>query len=570
MRSLKENNKNRRPQRGNGLCTAVLSFFLGVMTGCNVLTIRDAPEAAQPNLEDLLSGQVILQGEDELRSEYIARLAELREFIVERITQNYLLPLNELYTGELLQCDIPNPSSSSYDYLCEIDFLEGEGHEVFEFAPPRRRFYALFYDIGLFEGYGIIEDSEYESLFYGTGSNFLRFSRTEQYEELEIEIFGLGRKLYELGIYGKCPQDVFPWGDYNFYQDRLIIARNENGFSIRFPDTLSESWVDDLAQQELASLSDFLILPELVKSRYGIANWLENHQEELQQYLEDLRHRAEQRRQEEARRLRVYELTPEFTAEIRAREGDYSRLIEREEFEPFFATYPNIAQFSNVRTSITSPLTLNESLEFINVWLGYLPVSYQELFSDINVYLTDSYSEIRTLCRWEHAGACYNEGTNTMYLPSFVSRDTFTHEMAHAIVDSLPRRSRRRLERIIEPIVTLPEMQNDVVRSEDSRQLVLSWGNDQEGPRYVCPTSYCASDTNEFIAEYAEDIFADNSRGIITLLQTANDDEHIMIVTAIDALAEYGLLGNAGETIAMDIYQSVARTSQQIFGGLKE
>ena len=223
-------------------------------------------------------------------------------------------------------------------------------------------------------------------------------------------------------------------------------------------------------------------------------------------------------------------------------------------FADLFNEFPSLAKFTNVRTSLDTPNELNAVLSRIEAGLELLPENYQELFARLDVYVARSQLDVQTICNWDHAGACYNRETDTLYLTPDSNNGTTAHELAHAYVDTLSRTEKQALEGAIEPLVSLTEMQQDVVRSSDARSLVLNWASSTESPRYVCPSSYCASNVNEFIAEYVEDIFTNQSTGVITILRNGNREYRTMIVTAVDTLAEHGLLGENGVNIATGIY----------------
>lgn len=538
------------------------AFTPPLLEACAPVAVQQ-PTSNPEELSRYLSGAVLREREADLYTAVAEDMGELDAFITAAFLTNYLDPLNTPFTGNAVTFENP----STYN-----------GHVFTGETSWRDENNASYSNYGSL-AFTISEDS-LERIIYRDGDlGFQSEVSPDGTSSLSIYLPGLKGKVVELGL-GYNENSCYSYSSRSGFNadddcNLLQIESQTNGtIVVNFPSSLVfPEHVAEAFRGYFGRLSTFTAIHNLAKERFGINSYLQDHRSEIDTLFNELREESRQRQEQESvqrsREQAVSSLLEQFQEEM-GTVGSYNALLNRPDFEPFFSQYPNLVRFTNVFTRQQDPEGINHALGRITEIVAALPQDYQNLLPQLTLHLAYSTTDLEVTCDWELAGACYENSTVRFYS---TESGTFIHELAHAKVGTLSQRQQRRLAAIIEPIVSLSEMQANVIRSNDQRHLVTNWVNsldptipnlDPATPNYVCTTSYCASNTSEFLAEYVSDIFFHNGAGIRSIVDHGNNDYRRMIVTAIDALVEYGLLGENGTNVANTLYTNAGLTPESL------
>ncbi|GEM_PF-4100375 len=324
--------------------------------------------------------------------------------------------------------------------------------------------------------------------------------------------------------------------------DQVSVSLSNNEFNFS-PKTSTDP---------LEILSQGKRIHSLLRGAYNFENNLED-QLRINEWFEDQIRIVQQERWET-----LEPLAKEFEATIKATQS-YQSLIGKAKFEILFEQYSFLADpvidITKLKSSVSDPALLNDTLRNISEDSKEIPEFDRLALQKTNVYIADSMEEIQKKCRNQAAGACYDSGIKTLILArENLSSGILTHELTHRFIYELPIGVRAKIIRKLQPLLMKTEIQRDAVRK---KELVKSWQDGSNEPRFNCPDSYAASNFDEFVAVYKNDLFSHQGERIISLLNPENKKYHQDIITTLDTLAESGLFGEQGREVLDDVYRRV-------------
>jgi hypothetical protein len=253
------------------------------------------------------------------------------------------------------------------------------------------------------------------------------------------------------------------------------------------------------------------------------------------------------------KKLTAYDLQRKAFADTITEKKNYASLLEKPELAGFFARYPNLKgttalPATRINSSVTNPKTLDDILEKVTEAIAELPKNYAEVMksTQVKIYVAATTEEMRQKCKIKSVGGCYIPEENTVCVSAEFSLETYTeiipHELSHVLYEKLPEAAKQKLTKNIKSIVHRPEIKSDVIKDKNS--FVKSWKDGLTLPRYACTDPYGASNANEFIAEYVEDIYNRGGRKLAVVLK---GDYRQDAVKALEAMKEAGFLGTKEE-----------------------
>ncbi|MEK6845521.1 MAG: hypothetical protein AABY26_02075, partial [Nanoarchaeota archaeon] len=241
-------------------------------------------------------------------------------------------------------------------------------------------------------------------------------------------------------------------------------------------------------------------------------------------------------------------------ADTISKDKSYASLLGKPELAGLFSRYSNLKgtealPAARITTSVTDPKTLDALLEKVNEAIEELPENYTEIMKStkVKVYVAATTAELSQKCNQKSSGGCYLPEENRICVGADFGletyKETMIHELSHVVYEKLPTQVKHKLRTVITAIISRPEIKKDVVK--DKNGYVVSWKDGLTLPRYSFVKPHGASNANEFIAEYVEDIYS--SRSGRKLAVVLRGDYRQDAILALETMKEAGFLGTKEE-----------------------
>jgi len=251
------------------------------------------------------------------------------------------------------------------------------------------------------------------------------------------------------------------------------------------------------------------------------------------------------------------EFIDQFAASVRKSDA-YAAMVKDPRARDFFARFPllndPLFDAGRLTTSIDKPEELDRALAQIKEAVQDLPDPYKTLFREVRIYVSMGSVDLHALCRWENAVACYAPKSDTVYIqPAPDAREMkrdIIHELAHAWFHHLSKHGQTDVSRVLSKFLGAPDVKRDLVRNR--RGLCDSWKDKTDSPRYAFVRAYGASDVDEDLATYVEDLLTNDGQNVVKILQTEYQPQ---VIETLTALKRAGFFGKQPETILQPLYR---------------